>query len=365
MPIKLLLSGKDRSKNAVNVLARDPLTAIGLFAGAMLAFMVIPIWGIVHPWSGWQKARERLPSEGLFALGEVLVPSNALNDYKDGIVRGFLRVHASSFSFVIMQAPILYILLKPSDYAEDLFAPVGDSFAFNSDLSTAFSVGVPMLFVLAAFVIMAGHSLIAVRLLGDTPAPHPISTTFAAVGEAWKQTLKEIRPLVSIGLLTALIGAAGKVFATLNVRGAEKLSLGGADGPGDWVLLALMLLVGVALLEALGRWAQENSSPLPASAGSYSVVQKLTEEEIPAMIAWLRKSAVRFVELTGLVIVLNFLVYASMKLFFLIKHREDASPELGDWRFLAWFVVAAALIIYLKLLSKGKNQQSSNDQGAA
>jgi hypothetical protein len=365
MPIKLIFSGKDRSQKALQVLARDPLTAIGLFAGAMLAIMVIPIWGVVHPWSGWQKARERLPEEGLFALGEILVPSNALNDYQDGIIRGFLRVHASGLSFLIMQAPILYILLKPSEYAADLFEPVGQSFAFNSDVSMAFSEGVPMLFCLAAGVIMAGHSLIAVRLLGEMPAPHPISSTFAAVKEAWRQTLKDIRPLVSIGLLTALIGAGGKVFATLNLRGAEKLSLGGAEGPGDWVLFALTVLVGVALLEALGRWAKENTTPLAASESSYSVVQKLTQEEIPALLEWLHNSAVRIAEGTALVFVLYFLADTTMKLSWLVKRKENVDISLGGFPYVAWFIVSAGLIIFLKMRSKNNSSNSTKDKGAA
>jgi hypothetical protein len=330
----------------------------------MLAIMVIPIWGVVHPWSGWQKARERLPGEGLFALGEILVPSNALKDYQDGIIRGFLRVQASSLSFLIMQAPIFYILLKPSEYSKDLFDPVAQSFSFNSDMSMAFGEGVPMLLVLAASVIMAGHSLIAVRLLGDVPAPHPISTTFSAVSEAWRQTLKDIRPLVSIGLLTALIGAAGKVFATLNVRGAEKLSLGGAEGPGDWVLFALTVLVGVALLEALGRWSQENTTPLSVSKNSYSVVQKLTEEELPAMLQWLHKSAVRIVEATALVFILYFLADISMKLYHLVKLDKDADISLGGFSYVAWFVVSAALIIFLKMRTKNNSANSTKDKGA-
>ena len=86
-------------------------------------------------------------------------------------------------------------------------------------------------------------------------------------------------------------------------------------------------------------------------------MEKLTQEEIPAGIQWLRNAAVRFVELTGLVIVLHFLTYAAMELFYLVKHREDAEPELGDWRFLLWFVVAAGLLIYLKILSKMLKRQ--------
>lgn len=365
MPLDIILAGKERSKNAIQVLIGDPLKAIGLVAGAILAVLVMPLWGGVHPWSGWQKCRERLPTDGLEALGEVLVPDRALEDYKDGIFRGFFRVHASTASFVLLQAPILWVLLVPSDLAEDLFRPVGDAWAFNADLASLFYDGVPALFAFAAVIILAGQSLLALRILGGIRAPHPIGTTFAAVGASWKQTLKDPRPLVSIGILTALIGVAGKIFATLNDRAGEELLLQGSDAPGIWIMLALTLIVGAVLLESLGRWAEENTVQVAPASAPYSIVEKITQEEIPAGIQWLSNSTVRFVELTGLVIVLHFLVYASTKLFFLVKYREDANPELGDWRFLAWLVVAAGLLIYLKILSKSNSKQSSNDKGAA
>jgi len=130
-------------------------------------------------------------------------------------------------------------------------------------------------------------------------------------------------------------------------------------------MLALLIIVGAVLLESLGRWSEENTVELAPANGPYSIVAKITQEEIPAGIQWLRDAAVRFVELTGLVIVLYFLAYTTMELFYLVKHREDATPELGDWRFLAWFIVAAGLLIYLRILSTRKSAPSSNDQGAA
>ena len=79
----------------------------------------------------------------------------------------------------------------------------------------------------------------------------------------------------------------------------------------------------------------------------------------------LRKAAIRFVELTGLVIVLHFLAYGGLKLFTLAKSRNLDEAQLGDWRFLLWFVVAAGLLIYLKIITKRGDDDSSNDQGAA
>ena len=365
MPLNIILSGRARSQNAVEVLIKDPLKALGLVAGAILAILVTPLWGGVHPWTGWQKCRERLPNDGLEALGSVLVPDRALEDYKDGIIRGFFRVHASTLSFVLLQAPILYIMLVPANLAERLFDPVGDAWAFNGDLASLFYDGAPALFAFAAIIIMVGQSLLAVRILGTVSAPHPIGKTFMAVGAAWKQTLKDPRPLVSMGILTALIGVGGGIFAAANNIAAEQLNLGGADAPGVWIMMAIMVLVGAVLLESLGRWSEENSVKMAAAKSPYSIVQKLTEEEIPAAIEWLRSAAVRIVELTGLVIVLHFLTYATMKLLFLVKDRDQAEPELGHWHFLLWFVVAAGLIIYLKILTKRGKGNSSNDQGAA
>jgi hypothetical protein len=365
MPLDIILAGKERSKNAIQVLISDPLKAIGLVAGAILAVLVMPLWGGVHPWTGWQKCRERLPADGLEALGEVLVPDRALEDYKDGIFRGFFRVHASTASFLLLQAPILGVLLVPSILAKDLFRPVGDAYAFNDDMASFFYDGVPMLFCFAAVIILVGQSLLAVRILGGVPATHPIGTTFAAVSAAWKQTLKDPRPLVSIGILTALIGVGGKIFATLNDRAAEELLLQGSTAPGVWIMLAILIIVGAILLESLGRWSEENTVELALANAPYSIVEKLTQEEIPAGIQWLRNAAVRFVELTGLVIILHFLAYTGMKLFYLVKDREADGAELGDWRFLLWFVVAASLLIYLRILSTKTSAKSSNDQGAA
>jgi hypothetical protein len=130
-------------------------------------------------------------------------------------------------------------------------------------------------------------------------------------------------------------------------------------------MLAILIIVGAILLESLGRWSEENTVELALANAPYSIVEKLTQEEIPAGIQWLRNAAVRFVELTGLVIILHFLAYTGMKLFYLVKDREADGAELGDWRFLLWFVVAASLLIYLRILSTKTSAKSSNDQGAA
>ncbi len=231
-----------------------------------------------------------------------------------------------------------------------------------------------MLFALAAYVIMAGHSLLVVRLLADTPAPHPISTTFRAAGTAWRQTLKNPAALVSIGLLTALIGAAGKVFATANDIVAEKLELGGAHGPGEWVLFALTLVVGAALLEALGRWSQDHSAALPAEDSSYSVVQKITGEELPAFLGWLRRSAVRILELTGVMFVVYFLAYILVKLYYLLtlKLNDDVALDTDHWllytdnkSYILWFVASAALVLFLKSKWSPDNTKTDSQKGAA
>ena len=46
MPLNIILSGRARSQNAVEVLIKDPLKALGLVAGALLAVLVTPLWGL-------------------------------------------------------------------------------------------------------------------------------------------------------------------------------------------------------------------------------------------------------------------------------------------------------------------------------
>ena len=60
----------------------------------------------------------------------------------------------------------------------------------------------------------------------------------------------------------------------------------------------------------------------------------------------------------GLLITLAYVVFGLVLLLVPLE-------ELGHWHFLLWFVVAAGLIIYLKILTKRGKGNSSNDQGAA
>ena len=52
-----VLAGRERASAAMSSLTRDPIRAVGLVAAAILAGVVRPLWGSLHPWAGWHRCR--------------------------------------------------------------------------------------------------------------------------------------------------------------------------------------------------------------------------------------------------------------------------------------------------------------------
>ena len=267
-----VLSGKSRAQDALKRFGARPMHAVGLVLASLIACLVAPLWGLLHPWAGWHRCRARLDSDGLAALGEVLAPRQALDDYKDGIWRGLFRVHAGSLAFVLLQAPIMAIAVVPVCLAVLLFAPVAGAYPTSSALQALFSQGVPALVALGVFTVVMGQHMLAYRILGSTRKPHRLGTCFHATGASWRAALKNADALASLGLLTVLVAGAGGAFAIVNVMVAEELGILAADTIGLWIAVALGIMVEALLLEALGEWSEKVQVDFQPSAEPYSFV---------------------------------------------------------------------------------------------
>ena len=255
MALGIVTAGRSRINAAIKAVIAAPMRAIGLMSATILVFLVFPLWGFLHPMAGWHKCRERMAADGLTSLGEVLVPDQALLDYKDGIWRGLYRVHTSSFGFVLLQMPVIILLLVPVFIAQILFTPVGD--AYPADFAQAFQMGPPGVVALSSFTIIFGQTLLATKVLGMVPPSHPLGTSYVAISASWRGALRDPNALISIGLLTSIVGAIGGGFGFINDTLAGTLELAGSDAPMTWILVLVAVVASAVLLEALGQWSDE------------------------------------------------------------------------------------------------------------
>jgi hypothetical protein len=337
-----VLSGKSRAQDALKRFGATPMHAVGLVLASLIACLVSPLWGLLHPWAGWHRCRARLDADGLAALGEVLAPRQALNDYKDGIWRGLFRVHAGSLAFVLLQAPILAIAVVPVGLAVVLFAPVAGAYPTSSALQALFIQGVPALVALGVFTVVMGQHMLAYRILGSTQKPHRLGTCFHATGASWRAALKSADTLASLGLLTVLVAGAGGAFALLNVKVAEELGILVPETIGLWIAVALGIMVGALLLEALGEWSEKAQIDFQPAAEPYSFVDWFVNwiwhGIIVPVFLWLKGPGLAVVCI-GLVVVVGVMVG---------KSGISGAFDEGAWSGLAWFLSCAGILLFLR-----------------
>ena len=82
-----LRTGLGLVRDAALEVARRPLHFAALVLGALITGVVSPLWGATLTWVGWLAARERMGADGAVALGEVLAPKRAREQYADGVWR--------------------------------------------------------------------------------------------------------------------------------------------------------------------------------------------------------------------------------------------------------------------------------------
>ena|GEM_PF-3151911 len=342
-----VLAGKGRAQAAMRSLSSNPERAIILVAGAILTGVCWPIWGILHTWAGWHKCRERMEADGVAALGEVLAPDQALHDYRDGIWRGLFRVHAGSIAFVLLQAPIMVIAGVPYAIAQALFAPVGMAYTSQPELAMVISVGIPAVVGIGMGTVVFGQQLLAFRVLGSIKPAHRTGTAFHATGASWRGAAANIRPLVSMGLLTSLVAGAGGAVAFINVKIASELEIRSAATIGLWIAIALGILVVALLLEALSTWADECDTTLDLPAEPYSFTAWLI-----AWIVFLWNGAYAIVAriLNWIIGKARLLAVGTVVFVLVMVGLEGTSGAFDDgaWSGLAWFLGAAGLLLYLR-----------------
>jgi hypothetical protein len=341
-----VLAGKARAQATLDALSSKPVHAIGLVAGAFLTVVVAPLWGCVHAWAGWHKCRARLDVDGLAALGQVLAPDQALADYRDGIWRGLFRVHSATFAFCLLQAPILAIAVIPVLVAQILFGPVALAYTSQPALAAAIAVGVPAAVALGVFTIVFGQHLLALKLLGAQQPPHRLGTVFHATGASWRSASNNLQPLVSLGLLTAFVGAIGGAVALINVKVADALKIQSAETIGLWIIVAVSVVVFAMLLEALSAWADDADRGMTKPANPYSFIDWFF-----SWLLFLWNGTYRLVArlLNWIIGKAQLLAVGTVVLVVVLVGIDGTSEafEDGAWSGLAWFLGAAGLLLYL------------------
>ena len=341
-------------------LGASPMRAVGLVLASILALVVSPLWGLLHPWAGWHACRARLDNDGLAALGEVLVPSQALHDYKDGIWRGLYRVHMGWIAFVVLQLPLLAIAFTPVLLAVLLFAPVAEAYPTNDELQMLFTQGVPGLVALGVLTVVLGQILLACRVLGTSHKPHRTGTCYHATGASWRAALQHADALASLGMLTILVAGALGALAFVNVTLADSLGILQPDAIGLWIATAAAIVVGALLLETLGEWSDECEVDFHPPAEPYSFVQWLIDwlwhcvivdflwGRLIVGLLWrtLLLSAFQWLSGPGLAVVCVGIVVLVGG--FVGKTGTGSAFGDGSWSGLAWFLSCAGILLFLR-----------------
>ena len=92
--------------NGMVAVARTPLVHATWLVALGVADLVGVVWGHVFAFIGWLECRKRLRSDGLVAVGEVLVPRLAREQYTAGIWTGLWRVHTLTLAFAVVTETI-------------------------------------------------------------------------------------------------------------------------------------------------------------------------------------------------------------------------------------------------------------------
>jgi len=339
MVLNFALAGRSRIDTAFNTLRHNPAYALGLLLGAVLAVGMAAIWGCPHTWAGWHRMRARLLDEGYIALGEVLAPSGALHDYRDGIWKGLWRVHGACLGFGILQAPIIGLMLIPWEVTQALFAPVASAYGGHPQMAQFVGAGIPAFFLVGAVAIILAQHLIAFRLLADIQSPYKLGTLFAVTGESWRRTLSHGQTVVSLAILAGLGAGLGYAFATVNVWLGEAAQLHGPHTLQLWIYFAVVVVFGGLFLEALGALAVEESATMSTPNQPYSFTQWLVAW-LSDVFAWLMDRGLTYIGV-GAVFVVG--ISAAKQAF-----SDGVIFADGSWGGLGWFVAAAVILLHLR-----------------
>jgi len=376
MVLNFALAGRSRIESALDNLRHQPGYALGLVVGAIMAVAVSPAWGCLHPWAGWHRMRGRLQADGFIALGEVLAPDGALADYKDGIWTGLWRVHGSSLGFVLLQAPIVYLLLQPYEQAQQLFGPVSDAYTGHPEMAKLIGVGIPAFFLVSAASVIFAQHLVAFRMLGGLRGPHKIGTMFKVTGASWKETLGSTQVVISLAILAGLVAAIGVAFGSANEWLADAANLYRPSIITVWIEKAIMLVAGSLFLEAFGKLSSEADCSVDTPAQPYSFTAWLVGW-IQQVYDWLIQRGLRIIGVgavfsVGLVTALDAINgFEAMDVLYDgdVAEKADNLSELcdaiqpfdailalqsgsawsdGSWGGLGWFVAAVLILLHMR-----------------
>jgi len=174
-----------------------------------------------------------------------------------------------------------------------------------------------------------------------------LGTAFHATGASWRGAAANLQPLVSMGLLTALVAGLGGGFAYLNVKIAGELEIRSAATIGLWITVALGILVAALLLEALSNWVDECHTSLALPAEPYSFTRWFID-----WLLFLWHGAYNLVArlLNWIIGKANLLAVGSVVFVLVLVGLEGTSGAFdeGAWSGLAWFLGSAGLLLYLR-----------------
>ena len=336
MVLNFALAGRSRIEDALHGLRDNPGYAVGMVSGTILAVGLTAVWGI-HAWTGWHRMRTRLQADGFTAFGEVLAPSSALHDFRDGIWRGLWRVWGSTLAFILLQIPIICIVMVPFVVATWLFTPVAGAYGAHPTMNR-FVEGIPLFFLVAGAVVIIAQHLIAFKVLDNMTPAFKLGTSFAVTGESWKRTLDHTQTVVSLAVLAGFLGGIGGVFGLLNHWIADGADLSRPDTIMNWIFLAVVVAFGGLFLEAIGRLAEEEDAAVDVGEDPYSFTAWLVAW-LTLVYTWLTNNGLMIIA-TGAVFILA--------LRSAVDAYDGAMWADGSWGGLGWFVAAALILLHLR-----------------
>ncbi|MFH1811442.1 MAG: hypothetical protein ABIJ09_22060 [Pseudomonadota bacterium] len=341
MNMNALRTGVRIQREALGEVAGRPLHHLGLVAGAAVTAGVAPLWGQALSTHGWMEARRRMPAEGLVALGQILIPQRARPLYADGVWRGLWRVHGLSLALACVQAPAVALAMLPAFLAYQLLAPAAGMFP-DPVVAMAVAQGLPALLGLALVSLVAGQTLLVLRLLGQTHGASSLGQIARTSSEAWRVALQDLPTLATLGLSLVVVGAMGAAFVYANLRLALWLELGaGVQLVTTWAGAITLLLVAALSFEVMARWAERVDVNAPVATHPFSFTTWLT--------TWLR-SVVAWFAARGMVSMGTAVVLAVGGLTALLALLSGQT--FTSWVGLGWFAASAAVLVVLHVTGR-------------
>ncbi len=319
--------------HGIVAVARAPLAHAAWLVALAVSELVAVVWGSVFAFIGWLECRKRLTADGLIAIGEVLAPRLAREQYAAGVWTGLWRVHTLTLAFVVVQLPTLAFVFAPAVLAQLWLGP-----AANPGWGVAGLIvgqGLPALVALGCAVLAGAELFLAARLLAGAGPTYSVGLVAAVTAAAWRATLTEFGRLMGLaaGLLAAAVGAGVLIGGSVWLASLAKLG-----GAATWILVGAIgapaaALFAASVYGALADWSA-GAATEKVGGGRFSLTRWL-REWLAAVFGWFADAGVLWVGVGVCLVAGGFAAFIALRTF--------------DWVPLGVFAASAAVLVILRL----------------